>query len=145
MTKRIDRQGGGTEGPRILWIDDELNIRKNARAWLAQLLPQVTVFIVEGNDEALDLLREHCGQFDLVVQDCDRPLGRCLGGDSEKSYRRAGIRFEEEILNVDFQDIPVVYCTGDVSFAPEGAVVWQKPFRVKELPDLILSNMRSRA
>jgi len=61
---------------RVLYIDDDPPILAVAANALSRHGFEVTA--AAGNDEALDHLEQDPQAFDLVIQDCLRPLGRCL-------------------------------------------------------------------
>jgi CheY-like chemotaxis protein len=65
-----------------------------------------------GNDEALSILEKQSMEINLVIQDCGRPLGRCLGGKNDQEERASGVRFYREILLSRFPHIPVLFCSG---------------------------------
>ena len=127
--------------PRILWIDDDPMVIDVIKAILARVLPDVETLFASGNDEALGLLRAHHGQFDLIIQDCNRPYGNCLGAGSHMFGSDSGLRFQQKILKADFPTIPVIYCTGSpvLCYFPENAVVLRKPIRAEVLADFIQS------
>lgn len=61
---------------RVLYIDDSSRVLAVATHILREA--SIEVATADGNDEALDLLAKRPGVFDVVIQDCQRPLGRCL-------------------------------------------------------------------
>ena len=141
MAKRIDREGGGTDNPRILWVDDNSDLNNVIKVVLARDLPDVATLFASGNDEALELLRTHHGRFNLIIQDCQRASGLCLGAGPDMFGLDSGLRFHQKILKADFPRIPVIYCTGSSDFCcvPANAVVLAKAMRLDVLPDFIQS------
>ena len=129
--------------PCILWIDDEVSgdpFRILLEQVFARFLPDVTLLLASGNDEALQLLEDAFDRVALIIQDCDRDYGRCLCGVPHSGGTDSGRRFHQEILGVQFPKIPVVYCTGaEYGDFPENAVRLYKPFRVELLSDFMRS------
>jgi CheY-like chemotaxis protein len=78
---------------RVLYIDDDRQVRDVAARVLRASGFEVTT--ATGNDEALDLLEKEPQAFSVVVQDCQRPLGRCLMdmGPSEGLNDLSGLFF----------------------------------------------------
>ena len=95
-----------SDQPTILLIDDTTEIRWVHRSVLEGA--GYHVLVTDDNDEALSLLETYRSQIRLIIQDSDRPLGRCLGGDNRTSYADSGVRFYRCILAVRFPKIPVV-------------------------------------
>jgi CheY-like chemotaxis protein len=107
----------GDDAPTILVIDDEAAI-------LADFLKRVVecggyryrVLATGNNDAALSIIAADPSRIQLIVQDCVRPLGDCLGGDSRKCHSDSGIRFYTEILRPRFPHLPVIFWTGEPDF-----------------------------
>ena len=78
---------------RILYIDDDPCVLIVAAQVLREHGFDVTA--VSGNDEALAHLERDPQQFDVVIQDSLRPLGRCLAdaGAPEELHELSGILF----------------------------------------------------
>jgi len=77
----------------ILYIDDDPPILMVAAQVLRKHGFDVTA--ASGNDEALAHLEQDPQAFDLVIQDCLRPLGRCLAdvGPPDELYGASGQLF----------------------------------------------------
>ena len=132
---------------RILVIDSEEYICECFR----QLLENsgVGVVAVTSSDEALALLRQEEGEVDLIIQDCLRPLGRCLGGPTTGQNWDSGIQFDSRYLSREFPDVPVVYCTGFLSSYVHGVFpqrpVLRKPFNREQLLDCVRTHAKQAA
>ncbi len=94
----------------ILVLDDEVTIRYLYRAILEA--KGYCVVDTDSNDEGLALLKRPDSHIRLVLQDCQRPLGHCLGGGKGQPVADSGIRFYLEVLHRRFPGIPSVFCTG---------------------------------
>ena len=97
-TKKIEENGGscplGTE--RILVVDDEPAITEMVSRWLAQL--GYTVTTSNNSVEALAMVRENPGGFDLIVTDQTMPF-------------MPGSELAKEVLSVR-PGLPIILCTG---------------------------------
>ena len=94
----------------------------------------------QGNDSALAILERHSDNIGLIVQDCQRPYGRCLGGDTRREEGDSGIRFLREILRQRYPSIPVIFMTGDwsISKMPNlNALFLIQPFKIEELKNIV--------
>ena len=80
-------------GNRVLYIDDDPSVLMVAVKALRQHGFDVTA--APGNDEALAHLERDPRAFDLVIQDSQRPLGRCLAdaGEPEDLHELSGVLF----------------------------------------------------
>ena len=117
----------------ILVIDDEADVRTSLRAFLEE--DGYRVITTGDNDEALALLEARSAEIALIIQDCNRPLCRCLRGSPANAHPEAGIRFLKQILEKRFPDVPVIFLTGYSSRVSREvqAPVLSKPVERKEL------------
>lgn len=78
---------------RILCIDDDPGVLMASASALRRNGFAVTA--ASGNDEALAQLERDPQGFDVVVQDSQRPLGRCLAdaGEPEDLHELSGVLF----------------------------------------------------
>jgi CheY-like chemotaxis protein len=78
---------------RLLYIDDDQPLLAVAAKVLREHGFDVTA--APGNDEALAHLEREPQGFDLVIQDCQRPLGRCLAdtGPPDALHGSSGLFF----------------------------------------------------
>ena len=117
-----------SEQPIILLIDDTTEVR-----WACQSVLEEAGYRILGagdSDEALSLIEAHRSEIRLIIQDCYRPLGRCLGGDNEIPYPDSGVRFYQRVLSVRFPEIPVVFVSGRAAYVYGHEVdvpVYEKP------------------
>ena len=123
------------KAPAILVIDAELA----SLGWLRDLVENVfadggyRLLATGSNDEALSIIEADPSRIQLIVHDCSRPLGACLGGDSSKDDAQSGIRFYEDILRPRFPHLPVIFLPAllDLCLERNGdAQVLAKPFEM---------------
>jgi len=135
-----------SDQPSILLIDDTTEIRWVHRSVLEGA--GYHVLVTDDNDEALFLLETHRSEIRLVIQDCDRPLGRCLGGDRETPYADSGVRFYRCILAVRFPEIPAIFLSGraeDLYRHEVDIPIYEKPMGEDALVCLVRRSLSCRA
>jgi len=110
--RECQRTGGRPVRHRILYIDDDPGMRAWSRAALGPHGFHVTA--AAGNDEALALLRRDARRFDALVQDDQRPLGRCLAqwGDARALADYSGTLFLTEHVWRLNPLLPCLFVTG---------------------------------
>ena len=131
--------------PAILLIDDITEIRWVHRSVLEGA--GYHVLVTDDNDEALSLLETHRSETRLIIQDSDRPLGRCLGGDNRTSHADSGVRFYRCILTARFPEIPVIFVSGRTSDLYRHEVdipIYEKPMEEDALVCLVRRTLSSR-
>lgn len=100
-TEAVVQPPGGTE--RILFVDDEKDLRKIAELMLSYL--GYSVVCCASGLEALDKINNDCSQFDLVITDQSMP-------------EMPGIELASQLLNI-CPGIPILLCTGYSSMVDE--------------------------
>jgi CheY-like chemotaxis protein len=118
----------------VLVIDDDTEVRRLMRKLLERW--GYRVLDTGSNDEALDILERDAAGIALIIQDCARPLGRCLNPEDNEQAKRtvvdeSGILFYDKILRPLFAQIPVLFCTGfpiqEIAFPVEADGYLPKP------------------
>lgn len=94
---------------KILWIDDDAH----GMQFLVDFIEfeGFEVEFVQSNDAALNCLMEKNKQFDLIIQDVERPPGECLEGIETDMGRRSGIEFFKLHIRRFAPRTPVIFLT----------------------------------
>jgi len=108
---------------RLLYIDDDPGILMAEASALGRHGFAVTA--VSGNDEALALLERDPEGFDVVVQDSQRPLGRCLAdaGEPEDLHELSGVLFLRRHIWRLNPRLPCIF----VTVTPRSFIFHQEP------------------
>ena len=108
---------------RVLYIDDDPPILMVAAHVLREHGFDVTA--APGNDEALAHLEQDPRAFDLVIQDSQRPLGRCLAdaGAPEELHELSGVLFLRRHIWRLNPRLPCIF----VTMTPRSFIFHQEP------------------
>ena len=108
---------------RVLYIDDDPPILMVAAQVLRKHGFEVTA--APGNDEALAHLERDPRAFDLVIQDSQRPLGRCLAdaGEPEDLHELSGVLFLRRHIWRLNPRLPCIF----VTMTPRSFIFHQEP------------------
>jgi len=108
---------------RVLYIDDDPGMLMASASALGRHGFAVTA--TSGNDEALAHLERDPQGFDVVIQDSQRPLGRCLAdaGEPEDLHELSGILFLRRHIWRLNPRLPCIF----VTMTPRSFIFHQEP------------------
>lgn len=125
---------------KILIIDDESNIRQT-------VLDRFEIVgydscAVTDNDSALELIQKN--RYDLIIQNMNRPLGKCLENDEGEF---SGVLFYKKYIVPLHPKIPVIFYSAHANRIPneilsDFCIAVNQPFDLSELVELIEFTVR---
>jgi len=97
---------------RVLWLDDNIGLFQGY-FWEQFSKYDIGLVTSDNNDDVLKLLKDETEHFDLLVQDFQRPPGKCLEGEDTDHCETTGIVFYERFVHKLRPSLPCIYVTAE--------------------------------
>jgi CheY-like chemotaxis protein len=105
-------KGAEARRPRLLFLDDYID---RFRPHLAEMMKNIGADFVAFNndDEAMAILQDDSQRFDAIVQDLQRPPGKCLEGAETYGGELTGLAFYALCVRKVRPELPCVFLTAE--------------------------------